>query len=227
MAQSPIVMGQDSEVSPVQGRCVGATIVMDPQAEEAGRMSAESLPPEQLSEMISVPCPAVESGPETDEPSIEEYMAALLARTRQFPTSPARDVQPLVRPPMEPRKPSPAPAVSPSPSPPPSSPAPTPECRDAISELRQLANISARSSLNTHRARQLALEMRGQCLVAVVAMLASVVLLCLASSVRSPAYINAVAAATAACAFGLKYLSLGRELARLGAESDLNHRVED
>jgi hypothetical protein len=227
MAQSPIVIGQDPEVSPAQGRYVGATIVMNPRVEEAERKSAESPQPVQVSEMVSMPCSAVETGQESDEPSIEEYMAALLARTRQFSVSPTRDVQPLVRPPIEPRKPSAASTVSPSPSPPPASPAPAPECRGAISELRELANISARSSLNTHRAQRLALEMRGKRLVAAIAVIVSVVLLSLASSVRSPAYIAAVAAVITACAFSLRYLSLGRELAQLCADSDLNNRAED
>ena len=42
-----------------------------------------------------------------------------------------------------------------------------------VSELRELANISARSTFNTHLAQRLVLEMHGKRFVAVVAMLAS------------------------------------------------------
>ena len=227
MAQSPTDMGQDSEVSPAQGRFASATILMNPPAGEGKRKSAESARSDQLSETIAVPHPAVENGHETEEPSIEEYMAALLERTRQFSTTPGQDIPQFIRPAMEPKSPTRAPVVPSSPSPGPASPAPVQECRDAISELRELANISARSSFNTHRAQHLVLEMHGKRFVAVVAMLASVVLLSLSSSVHSPAYITAVAAVTTACAFSLKYLALGRELKSLCAESDLNDPAED
>jgi hypothetical protein len=228
MAQSPTDMGQDSASSPAQGRFAQATIVMNPPAGEGRRKSAESARSDQLSETIAAPGPAADKGHEANEPSIEEYMTALLERTRQFSTAPVREAPPFVRPAIEPKNPTPAPAAPAAPSPASATvPTAVPECRDAISELRELANISARSSFNTHRAQHVLLEMRGKRTVAIVSMVVSVVLLSLSSSVHSPAYITAVAAVTTACAFSVKYLTLGRELASLCADSDLNNHVED
>jgi hypothetical protein len=232
MAQSPTDMGQDSKVSPAQGRFATATLVMNPSAGEGKRKTGEPPRASQLSETISVPQPAVENGHESEEPSIEEYMAALLERTRQFTASPVPSAPSFVRPMMEPSRPAPTPAAPAAPGAPvapasvPAGPVPVPECRDAISELRELANISARSSFNTHRAQHLVVEMRGKRFVAIIAMLTSVGLLNLSSSVQSPAYITAVAAVTTACAYSLKYLSLGRELASLCADSNLPDRAE-
>jgi hypothetical protein len=230
MAPSPTGMGQDSEVSPAQGRFATATLVMNPPAGEGKRKTGEVPRASQLSETIAVPNPAVENGHESDEPSIEEYMAALLERTRQFSAPPVQSAPSFVRPMMEPNRPAPTPvapaAPAPVPVPVPASPTPVPECRDAISELRELANISARSSFNTHRAQHLVLEMRGKRFVAFVAMVTSLGLLSLSSSVNSPAYVTAVAAVTTACAYSLKYLALGRELALLCADSNLHDRAE-
>jgi hypothetical protein len=227
MAQSPTDMGQDSAEAAAPGPHAAATILMNPPAGEGRHHAGESAQSEQLSETVAVPLPAVENGHETDEPSIEEYMAALLERTRQFSVSPEREVPSFVRPAMEPIESAPPPAASPARSRAPSTPTPVPECRDAISELRELANISARSSFNTHRAQHVVREMRNKRFVAIVAMLASVVLLSLASSIQSPAYITAVAAVITACAFSLKFLALGRELASLCADSQLAERIED
>ncbi|MHB8969333.1 MAG: hypothetical protein ACYC4N_02620 [Pirellulaceae bacterium] len=158
---------------------------------------------------------------ETEEPSIEEYMAALLARTNQFSTSSAGAVPQSATPTAE--------SAVPAPSPPaaaqatvgpllPVGPTAGPECRTAFSELRELANMSAQSTFNTHLAQRLVLEMHSKRFVAVVAMLASLALLSLASFVGSFAYLAAVVAVIAASVWSLKYLSLGRALARVCAE---------
>ena len=76
-----------------------------------------------------------------------------------------------------------------------------------------------RSTFNTHLAQRLVLEMHSKRFVAVVAMLASLALLSLASSVGSYAYLAAVVAVIAACVWSLQYLSLGRALSRVCAES--------
>jgi hypothetical protein len=225
MAQSPTDMGQASDASRAPGRYATATLAMNPPAGEGNRKPAESARPDQLCETMPLSRPAAEHERETEEPSIEEYMAALLERTRQYSTAPTQEIPTFVRPAVAPKTPPAAPVTPPSPVP--ASPTPAAECRDAISELRELANISARSSFNTHRAQHLVQEMRGKRFVAVVAMLTSIVLLSLSSSVQSPAYISAVAAVTTACAFSLKFLALGRELAWLCAEPDLNGRTEN
>ncbi len=231
MVQTPSDMGSDAGISSGSGRRAAATIVMDPPLSEGLRKSADAVPPSQLRETIAVPRPDAEGAPEREEPSIEEYMAALLERTRQFSTSPVRDTPAAARPAVERVSRTPAPAAaSPAPSPPPppvtGAPLGVPECRDAISELRELANISTRSSFSAQRAQYLVREMRGKRTVACVAMVVSVTLLSLSSSVASPTYITAVAAVTTACAYGLKYLALGRELAWLCAESERYERSD-
>ncbi len=90
-----------------------------------------------------------------------------------------------------------------------------PECRDAISELRDLANISARSSFNVHRGQQLVYEMHNKLTVSLVALVVSFALTTLSSSMQSPAYFAAVAALIVAMAWTVKYFQLGRQLAGL------------
>jgi hypothetical protein len=224
MTQLPIDAKQNPGVTPASEHVARATIVMNApvEAEVEGKQAAAGRPG-QLSETIAVACPSAPHP--TDEPTIEEYMAALLARNRQAAGTPVLCQRPAPPPPPAPvaRKES---APQPAPSSTPVPPAPAPECRTAISELRELANINARLSVNVHHAQRLVLEMHGKRFVAVTAMLASVVLLYLAGSVQSPAYIMAVAAVTTACAFSVQYLALGRELAELCADGGPADRTQ-
>jgi len=218
MTPTPTDSGRN-DASTAQDQFTGATIVMNGQRQTGPARPEEVAQADQLCETIPVARPVVERTPQ--EPTIEEYMAALLARTKQFST--VRPTRPGERDSSAPaqRKPStPAPVTAPTPGAvpvdvAPAGPTPAPECRDAISELRELANISARSSVNAHRAQRLIAEMRGKRSVAFLAMIASVVLLSMAPGVRSLAYILAVAAVATACSFSMKYLELGRELASL------------
>lgn len=159
------------------------------------------------------------------EPTIEQYMADLLARTRPFAPKP----DPAVTRPVELDSASVKPAPIPTPSettlPPPPPPPPVPETRGTFSELRELANISARSTFNVHRVQRLILEMHGQRFVMLAAMLATVVLLSLAHGVRSPSYVAAIVAGITACVWSLKYLAWGRELAAFCDMSDRNDVV--
>jgi lipopolysaccharide export LptBFGC system permease protein LptF len=196
VTNSPV--GESGNVGGVSGRAapLGETMSMPPPA--------------------ASPPPAADRTPEANEPTIEEYLAALLARAKQSPASPAETIPQPDMPTVEKVMPSNA-----------AGPIAMPECRDAISELRELANISARSSFNTHRAQRLVLEMHSKWFVAVVAMLASLVLLSLASSVQSYAYMAAVVAVIAACVWSLNYLSLGRALSRICAELRSSDGTDD
>lgn len=219
MVQTPSDMGSDAGIASGSGRCADATIVADPPLCKC--QSADAVPPSELCEITAVPHPDAEG--EREEPSIEEYMAALLQRTRQFSTSPRGETPAAARPAVKCASRTVTPASA-SPASPPSAvtgaAAPSvPECRDAFSELRELANISTRSSFNAHRVQVLVREMRGTRTVTCVAMVVSLTLLSLSSSVASSTYITAVAAVITACAYGMKYLKLGRELAWLYAES--------
>jgi hypothetical protein len=154
------------------------------------------------------------------DPSIEEYMTALLARSNGFsnestpPTSPPastqvlpRQEQPAVK--EEPEKPS-RPAVEVPPEKRVQKPAP--ECRDDLSNMRKLANLNARSALDTHSGRRLIFEMHNKLIVSMVAMLLSFGLVTAASSVRSLAYIGAVLALITASVWSMRYLTLARQL---------------
>ncbi len=226
MAQSPSDMDQNAGVVLPQGRYSGATIIMDAKPGEPVNRPVESAQPDQLAETVPVGRRAAESRHEADEPSIEEYMAALLARTRQFSASPPApaESQTKTMSPSGDRKASPRAEPAPQPAAPASATPPS-ECRTAISELRELANISAQSSFNAHRAQHLVREMRGKRFVAIIAMFTSVLLLWIAPTVQSPAYIMAVTAVITACAFSLKYLTLGRELAHLCADTPLDDQL--
>ncbi len=225
MARSPIDRGQDSDASHAQDRPIAVTMIMNPPAGSGPSRAA------QLRETMSMLPSAADTTPEAEEPTIEEYMTALLARTKQPATSLAETIVRPARPTVSKVVPnSPSPPAVPQPAavtPVTAGPAAGPECRDAFSELRELANISARSTFNTHLAQRLVLEMHGKRFVAVVAMLASLILLSLATSVRSPAYLAAVAAVTAACVWSLKYLSLGRALARVCADAEADESADD
>ena len=90
-----------------------------------------------------------------------------------------------------------------------------PECRDAISELRELANINTRSSFNVHRGQQLVYEMHNKLTVSLVALVVSFALTTLAGSMHSPAFFAAVAALIVAMCWTVKYFQLGRHLSHL------------
>jgi len=90
-----------------------------------------------------------------------------------------------------------------------------PECPNAISELRELANISARSSFNVFRGRQLVYAMHNKLAVTLVASVVSAALTCLAHDARSPAFYAAIAAAIVAMCWAVQYFHLGRQLSQL------------
>jgi hypothetical protein len=89
------------------------------------------------------------------------------------------------------------------------------EYRDAISELRELANISARSSFNVHQGRQLVYEMHNKLAVTLVALIVSFALTGLASQTYSLSFFAAIAALIVALSWTLKYFQLARHLHRL------------
>lgn len=145
--------------------------------------------------------------------TIERYMAELIARSR----GPGQEAEPFAVIPVT------EPAVSTTESAAPAEDLPVeprrevapPECRDAISELRELANISARSSFSVHKGRQLVYDMHNKLAVTMVALMVSFGLTSLATHTRSPAYFAAVISLIVALAWTVKYFRLGRHLNRL------------
>jgi hypothetical protein len=164
--------------------------------------------------------PATEGDAPPSDPSIEEYMAALLARSNGFsneatPTQvlPTQE-QPTVK--KEPKKP-----VRPVVKTPPDEKRvqkPAPECRDHLSNMRKLANLNARSALDTHSGRRLIFEMHNKLTVAMVAIILSFGLITIATSISSLAYIGAVLALITSCAWTMRYLTLARQLTKVCEE---------
>ncbi len=176
------------------------------------------------------------------EPTIEEYMAALLARTRNVRGS--ESVESIADSVEKARVTAARSAVqrreavsggaarsdvSASSSEPsmesadsPWKQSPPPECRNAISELRELANINARSSFNVHRGQQLVYEMHNKLTVSLVALVVSFALTTLAGSMCSPTYFAAVISLIVAMAWSVQYFQLGRQLAGLCLRSELD-----
>lgn len=153
-----------------------------------------------------------------NEPSIEEYMAALMARSRD-PRSSERPRSVI----MAPVPPPPPPRQQPVPAAPPfdtynsvtEGRQTPPECRDAISEMRELANLSTRSTVTVHYAQQLVYAMYNKFIVALVALVISLALTCLASEVRSVTFCGALAALVVAVYWTLQYFHFGRQLQKL------------
>ena len=90
-----------------------------------------------------------------------------------------------------------------------------PECRNTISDLRELANMNARTALDAHCGQRLILQMHNKLIVALVSIVVSFAMIGLASSIKSPAYFGAIAALIASIAWSMMYLSLGRQLGKL------------
>ena len=143
-------------------------------------------------------------------------MTALLARSNGFsnessPPTPTqvlpRQEQPAVK--EEPEKPS-RPAVEVPPEKRVQKPAP--ECRDDLSNMRKLANLNARSALDTHSGRRLIFEMHNKLIVSMVAIMLSFGLVTVATSTGSLAYIGAILALITAAVWSMRYLTLARQL---------------
>ena len=160
---------------------------------------------------------------EEEEPSIEEYMAALLQRSRQGQSGEPERTIPL--PAVTPRKPVEESVVAELVTPgqaanlPPVVPAPPPECRNAFSEMRQVANLSTRTTFHSQLGFRLVREMRWNGLVAVGSIVTSGVLMGLAPSAQSPIFYTAVAATVVAAAWVLKFCAAGRLLQCVNAEA--------
>ena len=205
MANSPSdELKRSREADDLSGRC-HETIVMDrrasgeePQDDVASR-AMEDL--DDVSGMLEAvqsgevdvaqpgdgPVPTGKDADTADDPSIEEYMSALLARSRDPRTMSAdamlkelRAAQALARAAAQ-AKASEIAATTISEW----SPSPAPECREAISELRELANISARSSFNIYRGQRLVFDMHSKMFVAFVALVASGALISVTPSMRA------------------------------------------
>lgn len=161
---------------------------------------------------------------EEDDFTIREYVAQLIARSqhseqdRKQPPSP-----PLLAEPTAPSETTvlgdkPAEAEPPRQEQEPGSqltPARPPECRNSISELRELANIDARSSLNTHRVSQLIYKMHEKLAVALVALVVSFCLLATTSFTSSFNYVSAIIASIIALYWGATYFRLARQLRQI------------
>jgi hypothetical protein len=221
MVQSPVEPSPLTQVGPTPPRYGSVTIVMNPPVREAEQTPDPAARPQSPRETVPFSAGVMTEDVPQGEPTIEQYMAELLARTRPYAPMPEPAVtQPFV-PRSAPGKPAPEmmPEVAAIPALP---PAPVTETRDTFSELRELANISARSTFNVHRVQRIILDMHGQRFVILVAMLATLFLLSLAQDVRSPNYVAAIVAGITACVWSLKYLARGRRLAELCDTSELD-----
>jgi hypothetical protein len=182
------------------------------------RMNAASSLLDQVDHEVETAASKEETPP--SDPSIEEYMAALLARSNGFSSEPTptqvlpTQEQPAVK--KEPKKPA-RPVVK---TPPDEKriQKPVPECRDHLSNMRKLANLNARSALDTHSGRRLIFEMHNKLTVAMVAIILSFGLITIATSISSLAYIGAVVALITSCVWAMRYLALARQLTKVCEE---------
>jgi hypothetical protein len=87
-----------------------------------------------------------------------------------------------------------------------------PECRDSFAELRELANMSTRSVLDTHRVKQLLTEMQDKLAVTLVGFLGSFALLGLAAHRHSLAFFAALVAFIVSLHWATQYFGLCRQL---------------
>ncbi len=225
----PPAPGKSSASAPV-----GQTVQMNPAIlGQAANMNPDTDLFKQLdaaSEMLEQA--AHESTDSMDEsleplPTIEQYMAALLARSQSPGGEPAAaspaDLAPSTKAPAAKASNNAletSPSAAQSEEEGPWQRVSAPECRDTISELRELANVSARTSFNVHRGQQLVYEMHNKLTVSLVALVVSFALVSLANNVRSPAFFAAVAAWVVAMCWGVKYFQLGHQLQRLCFSGD-------
>lgn len=158
-----------------------------------------------------------------EEPSIEEYMAALLQRSRKGQSLQPERTIPLASMRVEPsatesavRDSGPVVQVVSAQQP---APPPPPECRNAFSEMRQVANLSTRTTFHSQLGFRLMREMRWNGLVAVGAIVTSVVLLGFSPSAQSPIFYTAVATTVVAATWVLKFCAAGRLLKCVNAEA--------
>jgi hypothetical protein len=157
------------------------------------------------------------------EPSIEEYMAALLARSnaRANGASPystqflSRQELPAVKKQQDVEKPQRPADQTPTEK---RTQKPAPERRDDLSSMRQLANLNARSALDTHSGRRLLFELHNKLTVAMVAVMLSIGLASIAPTVRSLTYLGAVAALLTSCVWTTRYLALTRRMKAMCAQ---------
>ncbi len=184
------------------------------------RMNAASLLLDQVDREADAPKSGREGGNSAD-PSIEEYMSALLARSNGFSKAAATQVlpkhvlPPQAEPAVESKPPTPAQSAVDTPAAEAWIQKPAPECRDDLSNMRKLANLNARSALDTHSGRRLIFEMHNKLTVALVAIVLSFGLITAAHSIRSLAYIGAVASLTTSCVWSMRYLALARQLSNV------------
>ncbi len=162
---------------------------------------------------------------DSDEPSIEEYMAALLERSGGRSQTP--DSSTFSRPSAE----TPADAESNSktvvlPSHQVAEPTagaapddwvqkPAPECRDDISDLRAVANMNARDAIETHWSQSVVFDMHGKLFVSLVAVVISFALISFTNSIASISYYGSIVALIVSITWGTMYLALGRQLAKV------------
>lgn len=189
------------------------TLVMNRGTKEVQQAQDETLSPQASRETVPFSTGmAIGAAPDDEEPTIEQYMAELLARTQPMAVKADLAKTRAAARGRGPGKPAPAEApaggtasVTPSVA--------VPETRHTFSELRELANINARSTFNVYRIQRIILDMHGHRFVTLTAVLATFVLLTLAHDARSPAYVAAVATGITAGVWSLKYLAGARELA--------------
>ena len=225
----PLQRGQTVQMNPA---ILGQAANMNPDSDMFKQLDAAS----QLLEHAASGSEAPSGGADATDPTIEEYMTALLARSRnpgaaveellagkELPASVKLPdvVVPQVKPAVEIT--GPAANIDASADDTPWTQVSPPDSRDAISELRELANISARSSFNVHRGQQLVYEMHNKLSVSLVALVVSFALTSLSTNARSPAFFAAIASLIVAMSWTVKYFQLGRQLHRLcfaGKESE-------
>ncbi len=163
--------------------------------------------------------------PEEDEASIQQYMSQLLERVNGgTAASPSPAVtQPL--PPVAPQTRTPAatpaqPAAA-EPSPPPArQPARAPESTVTLSDMRELANLSARRAVGTHECKRLIDTARRDVRNSMIASVVSCGMVWLAPAAGSLLYLGAAGVSLLAVTYGLRFLNNLRKLARAAKETN-------
>jgi hypothetical protein len=188
-----------------------------PAARDAERLSRASAPAAERPAVLSREGghgPA-EGG---EDESIEQYMARLMARVRNV--EPAREpslAQPAAPAPEAVRvdeSEAAEPAVVPTRRP--AERIKPPELFTDLNALRDLANLNARTAIDTHSRRRLTQSMRGKLLLSVVALGMALALVLQSNSNPLLLYIGLAISLSVAAVWGGQWLLLARKLARHG-----------
>lgn len=161
-------------------------------------------------------------GGDDEETSIEDYMANLLQRVNGGAMSPAKNnappplPKPTPKPAPQPRAEAPA-ATSETPAPDQREVKPPPESREGLSHMRELANMSARSAIDTHANRQLAAPLSSKALVCAASIAGSSWIALQTDSIYSLQFAASVAALGIAVLYCRQFFAVAKRISQPAA----------